>query len=137
MFGPPGKHFNYSNPGLAMVSYAITAALQRHPGPKDLLGLLTSVVMDPIGASPQGWALGNRHTVITQDGLNLTLYSDWGEAAYDCPTAARVGRLMLQGGKWDGRVVIPRPLVTAGWAEHAGVPEPYGGRPPSCTSSGH
>src|SRR5438045_2706044 len=52
-----GSAFHYSNPGLAMLGYAITAALKEHEQ-HDLRTLLRDRVMRPIGAPDGEWSVG-------------------------------------------------------------------------------
>ena len=53
----PGMNFAYSNPGMALLSYAVTASLigNRH---EDIRSLLESRIMNPIGAERDEWSTG-------------------------------------------------------------------------------
>jgi CubicO group peptidase (beta-lactamase class C family) len=65
----PGEEFRYSNPGIAMLVYAVTAALRDAPQ-KDLRTLLRERVMEPIGVSDKEWSVGYG-TTFKVDGLPL------------------------------------------------------------------
>ncbi len=115
----PGSRYAYSNPGMAALAYAVTASLQGTPHP-DLRSLLEARFMDPIGAAPAEWGIGYGQAY-ELDGLQL--YANWGGGSYSTHAAARVGRLMLRRGNWQGRV-----LVDPRWVEvmtaYAGTPLP-------------
>lgn len=98
----PGEEFHYSNPGIAMFGYAITAALQAAPQ-KDLRSLLRERVMSPIGLTDSDWDCGYGETVELN---GLPLIGTWGGGAFTGRAAARVGRLMLREGNWDGKQLI-------------------------------
>jgi CubicO group peptidase (beta-lactamase class C family) len=107
LISAPGAEFHYSNPGIAMFSYAITAALQSAPE-KDIRTLLRERIMRPIGVGENEWDCGYGQTV-TVDGLPLI--GAWGGAAFTGRAAARVGRLMLREGDWEGQQLITRESV--------------------------
>src|SRR5205807_8805192 len=52
----PGAKLQYSNPGIAMLCYAGTAALKGGPR-TDLRGLLRDRVMRPIGVADEEWSV--------------------------------------------------------------------------------
>jgi len=118
----PGAAFEYSNPGMAMLSYAITAALQKSEH-KDVRTYLRERIMRPIGVKDEEWSIGYGKT-FTIDGLDLV--ANWGGGAYTARAAARVGRLMLRQGDWEGTR-----LIDAQWVKRvttdAGTPEPFRG----------
>jgi CubicO group peptidase (beta-lactamase class C family) len=98
----PGTESRYSNPGIAMLSYVITAAI--HDGPqKDIRSLLAERVMRPIGVANRDWSVGYGQTVNVD---NLPLVASWGGGAYTARATARVGRLMLNLGNWDGQELL-------------------------------
>ncbi|HEX2473910.1 MAG TPA: serine hydrolase, partial [Lacipirellulaceae bacterium] len=98
----PGDERQYSNPGIAMLSYAITAALRGAPI-KDMRALLRERVMRPIGVPDNEWSCGYGQTFEVD---RLPLVASWGGGSFTARAAARVGRLMLRQGEWDGRQVI-------------------------------
>lgn len=114
---PPGERILYSNPGIAMLAYATTAALKNAPE-KDLRTLLKERVMRPIGVADNEWSVGYGQTVMV-DGLPLV--GSWGGGNFTARATARVGRLMLREGDWEGRRLISREAVRAVTAD-AGFP---------------
>jgi CubicO group peptidase (beta-lactamase class C family) len=100
----PGTKFQYSNPGIAMLTYAVTAALRDAPH-KDIRTLLRERVMRPIGVPDRGWSVGYGQT-FTVNGLPLVC--SWGGGGYTARATARVGRLLLRGGDWDGKQLLSK-----------------------------
>jgi len=103
----PGEKIQYSNPGIAMLSYCVTSAL-RDAQHKDIRTLLRERVMRPIGVADSDWSVGYGKTYIVDD---LPLVCSWGGGDYTARAAARVGRLMLREGDWEGRQLISRQAV--------------------------
>lgn len=98
----PGERMQYSNPGIAMLTYCVTAALRDIP-PKDIRTLLRDRVMRPIGVPGAEWSVGYGKTYTVE---GLPLVASWGGGGYTARAAARVGRLMLRHGNWEGRQLI-------------------------------
>ena len=113
----PGERILYSNPGIAMLAYATTAAVEAAPQ-KDLRTLLRDRVMRPIGTPDAEWNVGYGQTVMV-DGLPLV--GSWGGGGFTARATARVARLMLRGGDWQGRQLISRDAVRAVTSD-AGLP---------------
>ncbi|WP_437203953.1 serine hydrolase [Planctomicrobium sp. SH664] len=113
----PGTQYHYSNPGIAMLTYAVTAALQSTKTP-DVRTLLNTRIMEPIGVTSRDWSIGYGKTV-TVDGLPLV--GSWGGAAITPRALARIGRLIAQGGQWEGRQLIS-PQALAAVTTDAGTP---------------
>lgn len=118
----PGSHFHYSNPGIAMLGYAVTASLKGTENP-DARSLLRERVMDPIGVPEGEWSCGYERTVEV-DGLPVV--ANWGGGGYSANAAARVARLMLREGDWEGRRLIGPESVKAtvsdsGTPMHGGI----------------
>jgi CubicO group peptidase (beta-lactamase class C family) len=115
----PGTEYAYSNPGMAMLSYVITASL-RSAKDTDVRTLLRERIMRPIGIKDSDWSIGYGKT-FEVNGLNLV--ANWGGGGYTTRAVARVGRLMLRKGNWQGRR-----LVDPKWVEevvkYAGTPLP-------------
>ncbi len=103
----PGEKMHYSNPGIAMLAWCVTAALRDAPQ-KDIRSLLRERVMRPIGVPDDEWTAGYGKTC-TVDGLPLI--GTWGGGNYTARAVARIGRLMLREGNWDGRQLISRAAV--------------------------
>lgn len=118
----PGERFYYSNPGIAMLTYATTAAYRDGPW-RDIRTLLRERVMRPIGVGDGEWEIGYGRTY-RLDGLSLV--PSWGGGNYTARAVARVGRLMLRGGDWDGTRVLSEEAVRlittdTGLPGHAGI----------------
>jgi CubicO group peptidase (beta-lactamase class C family) len=103
----PGTRRQYSNPGIGMLSYAITAALKDAPK-KDVRTLLRVRVMRPIGVTDREWSCGYGQT-FEVDGLPIV--ASWGGGGFTARAAARIGRLMLRDGEWDGRQIVSAEAV--------------------------
>ncbi len=119
----PGTRYAYSNPGMAMLAYAVTASLKDTPH-RDIRTLLRERVMRPIGVGDDEWSMGYGATYEV-DGLPLV--PNWGGGSFTARAVARVGRLMLRKGDWEGNQ-----LFDPHWARkvvrYARTPLP--GRPP-------
>jgi len=115
----PGTDYAYSNPGMAMLSYAVTEAL-KNTKHTNVRTLLRQRIMRPIGVKDSDWSIGYGKT-FKVNGLNLV--ANWGGGGYTARATARVGRLMLRKGNWQGRQ-----LVDSKWVEevvkYAGTPLP-------------
>ena len=133
----PGERFQYSNPGIAMLTYAVTAAIQGSEW-SDVRTLLRDRVMRPIGAADEEWSIGYGRTFVVagsdrgQTGVRpggdagLPLVASWGGGGYTARATARVGRLMLRGGDWDGTRLLSESAVKqitsdAGTPGHGGI----------------
>ncbi len=119
----PATDYAYSNPGMGMLAYAVTASLQDTEY-KDIRTLLRVRIMEPIGVQPDEWSIGYGQTYEV-DGLPLV--ANWGGGSFTARALARVGRLMLHEGKLEGEQ-----LIDSEWIEeavtYAGTPLPD--RPP-------
>lgn len=113
----PGSRFQYSNPGIAMLSYAVTASLKGAPE-SDLRTLLRERVMRPIGVPEAEWSVGYGPAV-NLDGFPLV--PSWGGGSYTARATARVGRLMLRRGEWEGKAIL-KPECVDRTTTHTGLP---------------
>jgi CubicO group peptidase (beta-lactamase class C family) len=118
----PGKQFQYSNPGIAVLGYCVTSAI-RHGVPHDVRSLLRERVFRPIGVGDQEWSAGYGQTVHVN---GLPLVGAWGGASLTPRALARLGRLVLHEGDWDGRPVLSRDAIRqvthdAGLPGHCGM----------------
>jgi len=104
---PPGSDYAYSNPGMAMLSYAVTASL-KDADQTDILSLLRKRIMEPIGVPDKEWSIGYGRGYEV-DGLNI--YANWGGGGYTARAVARVGRLTLRKGNWEGKQLVPAEWV--------------------------
>jgi CubicO group peptidase (beta-lactamase class C family) len=118
----PGTRLQYSNPGIAMLCYALTAASEDTPA-KDLRTLLRDRVLRPIGVADAEWSVGYGKT-FRVDGLPLV--AGWGGGSYTARSVARIGRLLLREGDWDGKRIFGKEAVRqitgdAGLPGHCGM----------------
>jgi CubicO group peptidase (beta-lactamase class C family) len=107
MVFPPGEKFQYSSPGIAMLTYAVTASLKDSPH-KDVRTLLENRIMRPIGVPDRDWSVGYGKTYMLDD---LPLVPSWGGGTYTARAIARVGRLMLRSGNWQGEQLLSAEAV--------------------------
>lgn len=117
----PGTEMRYSNPGIALLTYCVTASIREAPD-KDIRSLLRDRVLRPIGVPDAEWSAGYGKSSIV-DGLPLV--GSWGGAAFTARAAARVGRLMLRGGDWDGKRILSAQAVRLTTSD-VGTPGPCG-----------
>ena len=103
----PGEKLQYSNPGIGMMTWCVTAAI-RDGAQKDVRSLLRERVMRPIGIADGDWSVGYGKT-FTVDGLLLV--ASWGGAAFTPRATARIGRLVLREGDWDGQRILSKNAV--------------------------
>jgi len=115
----PGTKYAYSNPGMSMLSYAVTASFK---GTKytDVRTLLRERVMRPIGVKDNEWSIGYGKT-FKVNGLNLV--ANWGGGGYTARATARVGRLMLRKGDWQSHQLVDSKWVKE-VVQYAGTPLP-------------
>ncbi|MGH2371026.1 MAG: serine hydrolase domain-containing protein, partial [Chloroflexota bacterium] len=128
---PPGTRYAYSNPGMAMLAYCVTAALRDAPQ-SDLQGVMRDRIFRPIGVDDAKWSIGYG-TAYEVDGLRL--YANWGGGQFTARAVARVGRLMLHGGAWNGQPLLNPALVQQALG-YAGTPLPNRNADPSAPASG-
>jgi CubicO group peptidase (beta-lactamase class C family) len=112
----PGTQYAYSNPGMAALSYAVTASLKGG----DIRTLLQERVLEPIGVPERHWSIGYGRAYAV-DGLKL--YANWGGASFTARAAARIGQLTMLRGQWNGRELIRRDVVKTVLTDQ-GLPRP-------------
>jgi CubicO group peptidase (beta-lactamase class C family) len=103
----PGAKLAYSNPGIGLLTYAVTAAI-KDGSHRDVRMLLRERVMRPIGVPDNQWSCGYGKT-FNVDGLPLVC--SWGGGNYSARATASIGRLLLREGDWDGRRILSREAV--------------------------
>jgi CubicO group peptidase (beta-lactamase class C family) len=118
----PGAQLQYSNPGIAMLTYVVAAAMKGTPE-NNARSLLRDRIMRPIGAADAEWSIGYGKT-FSVDGLPLV--AAWGGGSFTPRAVARIGRLVLRKGDWDGRRVLSEDSVRqvtndAGLPGHCGM----------------
>jgi CubicO group peptidase (beta-lactamase class C family) len=124
----PGTKYAYSNPGMAALSYAITAAL--HGG--NVRDLLKARVYDPLGLPAAAWSIGYARAY---DVDGLSLWANWGGANFTARATARVAQWLMLGGEWDGRQLVRKDAVKVAVA-YAGMPKPPRDVDPYAPASG-
>jgi CubicO group peptidase (beta-lactamase class C family) len=127
----PGSSKHYSNPGIAMLGYAVTASLKGTAN-EDTRSLLKNRIMDPISVPANEWSCGYDKTVMIE---GLPLVANWGGGSYSANATARIARLMLRQGNWQGKQLISSPAVQATVSD-AGTPM-HGGIGWWTNSEGH
>ena len=110
----PGSDFAYSNPGMAALSYAVTASLHGTEY-ADLRSLLRHRIMEPVGITEDQWQIGYGRTYPV-DGLALV--PNWGGGNFTARAVAWIGRLLLRRGDWNGRRLIEPRWIEAMLAYH-------------------
>jgi CubicO group peptidase (beta-lactamase class C family) len=118
----PGTKYHYSNPGMALLSYAVTSSY-RGTEVKDIRALLKERIFDPIGIGEKEWQIGYGKT-FSIDGLGLV--PNWGGGSLTPRAVARLGRLMLNKGSWEGKQLIKPELIKL-VTEYAVMPVPASG----------
>lgn len=113
----PGEKLQYSNPGIGMLTYCVTAAIQQSEH-KDIRTLLRERVMRPIGVLDEEWSVGYGKTFMVD---SLPVVGTWGGGNYTARAAARIGRLVLREGDWEGRRILSKEAVR-GVTGDAGLP---------------
>ncbi|MBI4663955.1 MAG: serine hydrolase [Verrucomicrobia bacterium] len=103
----PGEKLQYSNPGIGMLTYCVAAALDES-SPRDICTLLRDRVFRPIGIADAEWSAGYGKTFRVE---GLPLVGAWGGAAFTARATARVGRLVLHHGNWNGRQILSKDVV--------------------------
>lgn len=98
----PGTRYDYSNPGIGMLTYAVTSALAATKY-QDIKQLLEERVYKPIGLTDKDWNIGYGKT-FEMEGLKLV--PSWGGGSFTAHGVARIGKLMMQKGKWQSVQLI-------------------------------
>jgi CubicO group peptidase (beta-lactamase class C family) len=117
----PGTRGAYSNPGIALLTYAVTASLVGTQW-TDIRSLLRERVMVPLGIPASDWNVGYGETHMV-DGLPLV--PSWGGANLSTRAVARMGQLMLHAGQWKGMQLIAANAIAA-TTRDAGTPGSWG-----------
>src|ERR1051325_4717196 len=107
MLFAPGEKIQYSNPGIGMMTYCVTAVIRDAPH-KDVRTLLRERVMRPIGVPDSEWSVGYGKAFLV-DGLPLV--PTWGGGAFTPRATARIGRLVLHAGDWNGQRILSQQSI--------------------------
>ena len=119
MIFAPGSRYDYSNPGLGMLTYCVTVALQDTPW-QNVRQLLKDRISDPVGLSENDWSIGYSLT-FELEGIGHV--ASWGGGGFTARAVARLGQLMLQKGGWEGLQRID-PVVAKETTSFAHTPSP-------------
>jgi CubicO group peptidase (beta-lactamase class C family) len=87
----PGKHWTYNGGATALLGRIIAKCAG-----KSLHDYAREVLFDPLGIGPTDWYAGHNGELIAASGIRMVPRD-----------LARIGQLMLRGGVWDNRVVVP------------------------------
>ncbi len=117
----PGTDYAYSNTGMAMLAYAITASLGDTPY-KDIRSLLHDKIFRPMSIKDEDWSIGYDASYMT-NGLNLV--PNWGGGCLTGRALAAIGLLMLNHGKWEDKQIIAAKTVKE-TLRQSGTPAPHG-----------
>lgn len=103
----PGGKYAYSNPGIAMLTYGVTASLKDSEY-RDIRTYLKRRVFEPIGIDDREYTIGYGKTYEV-DGLKLV--PSWGGGEFTAKAIARIGLLMLHKGHWQDRQIIDSSII--------------------------
>ncbi len=129
--GTPGKRFEYNS----MNTYILSAIVTKVTG-ETLTEYLRPRLWEPLGIRRVFWESCPKG--INKGGWGLFISTE---------DAAKLGQLVLQKGRWQGKQLVPEEWLAASAKKHMETPEnmgPYGygyqvwlgGRPGSCTFNG-
>jgi CubicO group peptidase (beta-lactamase class C family) len=102
----PGTRKLYSNPGIAMLAYVVSSAKKG-----DLRTMMGTRIMRPLGVPAGEWSVGYGGKTWNVDGLALV--PAWGGGNFSPDATARVARLMLRKGDWEGAQLLSAASVEA------------------------
>ena len=114
---PPGTDFQYSNPGIGMLNYAVTVAIKDSEY-KDIRTYLWERLIKKMGIPRGEWSVGYGKT-FELDGLPLV--ATWGGGSVSTRAMAAVGRLLANKGEWNGERLIDVEVVENA-LKHSGTP---------------
>lgn len=103
----PGTNFAYSNPGIGLLNYTVTSSLKNSPY-KNIKTYLKVRIFDPIGINENEYSTGY-NKIFDTNGLQIV--PGWGGAGFTANGIARIGRLMLNKGRWEGKQIIDSAIV--------------------------
>jgi CubicO group peptidase (beta-lactamase class C family) len=103
----PGTRYHYSLPGSALLSYIITSNLKDSPY-SNINSYLKDRIIDPVGIKENEYSLGLSRT-LSLEGLDKI--PDLAGNTFSPSAMARIGRLMLNKGQWQGKQVISSSIV--------------------------
>lgn len=93
----PGTRWDYNGGCSALIGALISSATGG-----DLLAYARDVLFDPLAIPSSEWIQGQDKAYSAASGLRLS-----------GPSLLRIGQLVLQGGQWDGRQIVPSAWIEA------------------------
>jgi CubicO group peptidase (beta-lactamase class C family) len=105
MLGPPGKGYKYNSGATALLGRLI----ERGTG-SGLATFARTALFEPLGISASDWAMGVDGVASAASGLRLTPRD-----------LARIGQMIVAGGKWDKRTIVPADWLEASFRPAAVV----------------
>ena len=105
MLGPPGKGYRYNGGATTLLGRLI----ERGTG-VDLPTFAKTALFDPLGIGASDWARGPDGVASAASGLRLTPRD-----------LARIGQMIVAGGKWDDRTIVPADWLEASFRPAAVV----------------
>jgi CubicO group peptidase (beta-lactamase class C family) len=115
----PGRTLWYSNPAFAVLGYVLAVVLRGTPTP-DVPALLRRRIMQPLGLPEAAWSLSYGQDF---EAHGVRVHEVAGGAYFTPRALARLGRLILAGGVWEGRRLLD-PATVAAALRPADVPLP-------------
>ncbi|UOM33017.1 serine hydrolase [Acuticoccus sp. I52.16.1] len=93
----PGTEWRYNGGATALIGHLIERGMEM-----DLPSAARRHLFDPLGIETTEWVRGADGTASAASGLRMT-----------APDLAKIGRLVLDGGVWDGRRVVPADWIAS------------------------
>ena len=118
----PSTDMKYSNPGIGMLNYVVTAAI-KDAEHKDIRTYLWERLLKKMEIPRAEWSIGYGKTFDT-DGLPCV--ATWGGGSVSTRAMAAVGRLLANKGNWNGEQLIDAKVVDA-VLKHSGTPSACSG----------
>jgi len=103
----PGTGYQYSNPGIGMMDYAVAVAIKETPH-SDVRTYLWERLLKKMGVPQAEWNVGYGKT-FELDGLKLV--GSWGGGNVSPRAMAAVGRLLMNKGNWNGEQLIDAKVI--------------------------
>jgi len=103
----PGSRYEYSGVGFYSLAYALGKSLADAPE-TNVRQLLRHRLMTPLGIPSHDWSISYNESYAI-DGMQL--YAIGSGGSYTPRALARIGQLLLNGGRWNDRQLIPASIV--------------------------
>jgi CubicO group peptidase (beta-lactamase class C family) len=104
---PPGLHWTYNGGATALLARLIAKGTGR-----PLEDFAREALFEPLGITLTEWERGRDGDVFAASGLRITLRD-----------LARIGLMVLDGGRWHGRQVVPAQWLAASFAPAVSMPD--------------